>query len=234
MSTTQLEQQLAKLDADEHNVRNAGKAAEQDRARAALALAKSPTDKKLRERVAEFEEEIAGHRRDLSRITAARQAAREADALDTHEARAKRIEQAKADALIAKRAQLRAVKAAEKALADLGDALVDVSTYGIAAWEMVAAAAATTHREHAISNAIHLQGTAHGNVGALIYALHQVMERDRQAGGKLGQFITFHGVTEQPFPLAECTRELAHLERELSEMTPGEPAAAVASAASEF
>ena len=112
------------LDAQQRDIEAASRAASDQRARAALLLARSPDNAGVQEELAELETELAGYQRDLQRIAAARQALAAAEAAETREGQAQRLEEARAAVLAGMADRTAAAARIEKAFRDLESALV--------------------------------------------------------------------------------------------------------------
>lgn len=195
------------LDAQQRDIEAASRAASDQRARAALLLARNPESTQVQEELAELETELAGYQRDLQRIAAARQALAAAEAAETRDSQAQRLDEARATVLAGVADRVAAATKLDKAFKDLEAALVAEAH----ATRKVCDAAMAAGRLLHPTNVLDAVSVLHGlqaflnPEGPALSALNRVLRTAAEAGNKLGQQVQILSLADpQPSPTGDA------------------------------
>lgn len=195
------------LDAQQRDIEAASRAASDQRARAALLLARNPGDTQAQEELAELEKELDGYQRDLERIQLARQALAAAEAAETHESLTQRLDDARATVLAGVADRMAAATKVDKAFKDLEAALVAEAHATRKVCDAAMAAGRLIH-PNSVLDAV---GVLHGLQASLnpegpaLSVLNRVLRTAAEAGHKLGQQVQILSLADpQPSPTADA------------------------------
>lgn len=224
MHNTQHDAALAALDAQHRQVTSAKAAALADRDRMSLQLANAPNDTILAGDLEAVEVELAQYERDLQRLAGARRALIAQNEANTITARRAALERAKQACTKAASERLKAAKAIEKSLEQLGEALEAEGTAGAAAWahllEATHLACGDGDSSAGVNAALGLQGAAQGGVASTLGALHRALQRGQAVGSKVAASVTVHLATDHGVtPSAEAASDLERLTDGLSSLS---------------
>lgn len=195
------------LDAQQRDIEAASRAASDQRARAALLLARNPGDTQAQEELAELETELAGYERDLQRIALARQALAAAEAAETHESLTQRLDEARTAVLAGVADRVAAATKVDKALKELKAALVAESHATRRVCDAAMEAGRLLHPGNvlgAVGVLQELQASLNPE-GPALSALNRVLRTAAEAGNKLGQQVQILSLADpQPSPTADA------------------------------
>ncbi|HEV6968104.1 hypothetical protein [Roseateles sp.] len=195
------------LDAQQRDIEAATRAASDQRARAALLLARSPDSTQIQEELVELERELDGYQRDLQRIAAARQALAAAEAADTREAQAQRLDRARTAVLAGVADRVAATAKIEKAFKDLEAALVAEAEASTRACDAAMEAGRLLYPTNVLDAIGVLQSIQPFTlaVAPSLSHLNRVLRTAADAGHKLGQSVQIVALSDpQPSLTADA------------------------------